>query len=348
MALAVHIDPLQDELLSSWVMRSCHANATSFYSLLWHYGFNSFAQIDIDQSNNSLLLQWIADIFEHPYGLNGTVRMGLLPIHDLEKEFPHKSWLKGIDRRAYKWRSFLFCPLCLQQDDFKYFRRHWRLEWHEVCPIHKTLMPNGCTKCGAPIILHRIKWESSHLAHCYSCRIDFTSIQSTPVTISDLDLSAIKGLYRLIMMQNPTDYSAVHFLEAVIEQGVRSKGMDAALNSLTEVGLTCSKRLAAGHPSLFLAISAYQLWFKNRGSLNDYILTNQGWFNLAARDYGCPDIMKPFHHPHFKEHEINEKIIRRAIEELMDKGIEPNSSNICRIIGCHVNRVAKFSWRNFL
>lgn len=341
MPLAVYLEPLPDELLSSWIIRTCHANATSLYSLLWHFKLNNHAQIDLDQTQDTPLLNWVAETLKHPEGFKGVRAMSLTPIHDLEVLFPHKSWIKGIDRRAFKWRSFRYCPQCLITDPEPYFRRHWRLEWHEICPQHHVKMPNGCQECGAPIILHRIPWKKNHLAHCQSCSQDFRHSFSSQIQISLPQLDAIAGLYSLISDNNTESYAAVHFLEAFIEQGQRLRGVEEPINALKSIGINIDLNLAKTFPSFFLATSAYQLWSQKRDLLDDFIFQHQGWFNLAARDYSCPDVLKTFHRTKFRYHELNQSIIDKATQELTSEGVEPTSARIARKIGCHINRVRR-------
>jgi len=337
--LAVYVRPLHEELLSSWMIRTCHANATSLYSLLWHFKWNNQAQTDIDQTQNTNFLRWLATTLNHPEGFSGVEAMSLRPIHELATLFPHKSWIRGIDRRAFKWRSFRFCPQCFQSDKSPYFRRLWRLEWHEVCPIHNITMPNGCLKCGAPVILHRVPWHKAHLAHCHKCGVDFRKMIPTTIDISNEVSDDITGLYALVSNNDKESYAAVHFLEAFIEQGLRFKGLKEPIQALRSIGINTDH--AKTCPALFIATSAYQLWFKKRELLDDFIFSHQGWFNLAVRDYSCPDILKSFHRVGFRVHELNESIINQAANEILRSGWEPTPSRIARKIGCHVSRVQK-------
>ena len=341
MRLAVYTKPLPDELLSSWVIRSCHANATSLYSLLWHDNLSKQTQRDIDQAQHTFF-KWLANTLHHPEGSSGVEAMSLKPIHKLAALFPHKSWVRGIDRRAFKWRSFRFCPICLQEDKHPYFRRMWRLEWHEVCPIHYVAMHNGCSSCGKPIVLHKVSWEKAHLAHCFNCGLSYASSSQDSFTVNNNIGDTISGLYNLISNNSQTDYAAVHFLEAVLEQGIRLHSEKTAIQALNDIGIKVDIEYATQFPSLFLATSAYLLWFQNREYLDEFILKHQGWFNLAARDYSCPEILKPFHRVRFKVHELNEDIINQAANEIRLSGWEPTPSRIARKIGCHISRIVKF------
>lgn len=342
MPLAVYVHPLKEELLSSWVMRTCHANATSLYSLLWHFKLNNQAQVDIDQTQSPEFLRWLATTLNHPDGFTGAKAMSLLPIQEITTLFPHKSWIRGIDRRAFKWRSFRFCPQCLQEAPQPYFKRLWRVEWYEVCPKHHLAMYNGCPRCSKPIVLHRISWEKPHVAHCYNCKSDLSSFPPQTVPINTNTHAAIEGLCALISNRSQEDYAAIHFLEALLEQGRRLKGVSSPIESLKNVGINNSAEYAENFPASFLATAAYELWHLDGDSLNKFILENQGWFNLAARDYSCPNVFKHFHRVWFKAHELNEDTMNQIAKEIRDAGVEATPGRIARKIGCNIRRVEKF------
>lgn len=342
MTLAVCLPPLPGELLSSWVMRNCHANASSLYSLLWHHGLNNYAQVDIDQCTNRKLLELFAKDFNHPDGLPGVENQGLIPIIKMSRLFPHRSWIKGIDRRATTRRAFQYCPLCLRADDIPYFRMHWRLEWHEICPKHMVAMPNLCRNCTKPVILHRVKWESLHLANCYNCGFDLSTTHLTHVDLSSSQLSAILILYSVIESRNERKYEKIHFLEAMLEQWRRYSGLEKLLSALNDVGIEVGMAYAKAFPAMFLATTAIEVYSKGDDWVSTFINHNQRWFNLVVRDFQCPASMKK----HFRQikwaYELNDTVIQSAIASVQNSGNEPTPARIARSIGCHVSRIEKY------
>ncbi|WP_157819327.1 TniQ family protein [Mariprofundus aestuarium] len=337
--MAVHLAPLPDELLSSWVHRTCHANATSLYSLLWHHGLKCHAQVDLDQCKNRKLLLWLARELKHPEGVRGVRDMSLLPVLEIEKGFPHRSWIRGIDRRAFKWRAFRYCPVCLSEDERPYFRQHWRLDWYEVCHHHQMQMFNACPFCGHPLILHRVRWHRPHLAHCYSCYAD---LRNTPNMAAILDLSSMKAIEGLILIINHHDkktYAAVHFVEAFLDQWIRLEGIDSFAAEMDKFGYTLNDDAYKRLPLLMRAVTAYRLWHEKRKLLKSLSTANQNYFNLAVRSFGCPKPMEPFfkalHHPI----EINKGIILCAIQEIEATGREATVKRISKKLGCSPGRI---------
>ncbi len=342
MTLAVHLAPLPDELLSSWVHRTCHANATSLYSLLWHHGLKCYAQVDLDQCKNRKLLLWLARELKHPEGICGVRDMSLLPVLEMEKGFPHRSWIRGIDRRAFKWRSFRYCPVCLSEDEQPCFRRYWRLDWYEICHHHQVQMFNACTSCEAPLILHRVRWHKSHLARCYSCDADLRYAPNRVVALDQSSMKAIDDLFFLMDHRDKRKYAAIHFLEAFLDQWRRVQGVDEPVEALETIGVHIDVGFAYSSPAMFLATAAHELWQLDKKLLGKFISNHRRWFNLAVRDFQCPAVMHPYYKSLKWSYDLNAEIINQAANEISKTGREPTPARIARKIGCHVSRVENF------
>lgn len=336
MTLAVYLDPLPDELLSSWVMRTCHANATSFYSLLWHHDKTSYAQIDIDQCKNNEFLVWLAKELKHPEGYKGVWDMSLLPIKELETEFPHRSWIRGIDRRALKWRAFRYCPVCLKNDEHPYFRQYWRLDWYEVCHHHQVQMLTACPSCDAPLILHKIKWTESHLAHCHKYHCDLSKVGEIKAPLGQQTLTTIDQLLLLIKKQDKELYSAIHFFEAFLDELWKSGGADGFFRSFALAYNFTS------FPLLMRATYAYLLWESDKKILAGCINLNQKYFNLAVRNFGCPMVVKTFHRPLRVEIDLSEELLEKTIKEIEATGRKATTKRISKQLTCSFNKLARF------
>lgn len=327
MHLAAYLAPQPDELLSSWVMRTCHANATSFYSLLWHHNKSTYAQIDIDQCQNRNFFNWLAFTFKHPEGYKGIWEMSLLPVKAVEKEFPHRSWIRGIDRRAFKWRSFRYCPTCLKQGQTPYFRKHWRLDWYEVCHLHYTQMYNTCTSCAAPIILHKVKWKEDHLAYCHKCKVDLSRSPKKHSHFNQKTCVAVHSLLNIIKKQDLKTYSAIHFLEAFLDEISKTTN---AQNSI--------------FPALFRTTRAFALWAGDKTELATFTKENQKYFNLAVRSFGCPAIIKNYHKPLRVEVQLSQVLIAKAAKEIEATGRKATTKRISKHLTCSLTKVEKFMY----
>ena len=342
MSLAVYLEPLQDELLSSWVFRTCHANATSLYSLLWHHGLNKYAQVDLDQSNNDNLTWWFVDELMHPEGADGVYNMSLLPIRDIEEQFPKRSWIRGIDRRAYKWRAFRYCPICLSEDERPYFRRYWRFDWYEVCHRHKVRMHSDCGKCGSPLILHRVRWQQAHLAHCYSCKSDLSQEVKVPAVESDDWLHVVDSIFSMLSEQDKETFAAVHFLEAFVDQWIRLEGVEAFVQKAKEYGFQFNTDELGEFPLLFRTIAAYRLWHEHPGTLKRLISDNQKYFNLVVRSFGCPNVVDSFHIVLRQEIDLTEELILETAKKIETTARKPTVKRISKRLLCSTNKLQCF------
>lgn len=338
MTLAVYLAPQPDELLSSWVMRTCHANATSFYSLLWHHKKSSYAQTDIDQCKNHEFLSWLAEELKHPEGFKGVWNLSLLPIKELETEFPHRSWIRGIDRRAFKWRAFRYCPVCLRNDERPYYRQYWRLDWYEVCHHHQVQMYSSCFSCKAPLILHRIKWKESHLAHCNKCHADLSKTPEIGVNLDQQTLTSIKQLLLLIKKQDKQLYSSLHFLEAFIDE-LHKHGR--AVTLLQDI-LNIPPNDFNNFPLLIRTTAALQLWRVDMNELKSISAEHQKYFNLTVRSFGCPILVKKYHKPLRVEVDLSEELLEKTIEKIKATGREATTKRISKHLTCSVAKLEKF------
>ncbi len=342
MSLAVRLAPLPDELLSSWVFRTCHANATSFYSLLWHHGLNKYAQVDLDQSKNTKLTHWIGNELMHPEGMDGIYNMSLLPILDIEEKFPKRSWIRGIDRRASKWRAFRYCPACLSEDERPYFRRYWRFDWYEICYIHKIRMHLLCGKCDAPLILHRVRWQRPHLAHCHSCSADLRLEKVQSVSANETVLEAVAGIFSMLNAQDKETYAAVHFLEAFVDRWISLEGRNSFVRKTNQYGFQFNADAFRESPLLSRTVAAYHLWHDQSEDLKVLISDNQKYFNLVVRDFGRPDIMAPFHQVLRQEVDLTEELIRETAMQIAATGRKPTVKRISKRLLCSSKKLQRF------
>lgn len=342
MVLAVYLAPQPDELLSSWVMRTCHANATSFYSLLWHHDKTSYAQTDIDQCKNNEFLVWLAKELKHHEGYKGVWNMSLFPIKELETEFPHRSWIRGIDRRAIKWRAFRYCPVCLRNDNRPYFRQYWRLDWYEVCHHHQVQMQMVCPSCDAPLILHKVKWKEPHLAHCYKCNADLCTTAEVSVSLDQQTLTSIEQLLLLIKQQDKKTYSGVHFLEAFLDALCKKGTIDDFITCLTSVHTISPNYYFSSFSLLMRTTNAHLLWKCDKKVLTDFISQNQKHFNLVVRDFGCPASVSVFHKPLKFDVELSVELISQATQAIEATGRKATVKRISKHLTCSFAKLGRF------
>lgn len=179
----IHLKPLPDELLSSWLIRFAHAHGYKTESMCRHL-FGRDHQVwnrDIDKlapeftkdgmlrATGATIEQFSQTTFRPMEGyLSESINVnGLSP------------WIVpiGIFHRARQRPGLMFCASCLREDPIPYYRRGWRLAFSTVCTTHHTHLFERCPFCAAPIAPHRVDIkksaflsENALMRHCYNCQ----------------------------------------------------------------------------------------------------------------------------------------------------------------------------------
>ena len=157
----VHLKPLPDELLSSWLIRLAHAHGYKVEALcriflgrgasMWNRDVDRSYQPELmrsvltatsaseQQFFQTTLLSYEGTLSER-YVAAGTAR-----------------WLisLAIFHRTRRRPGLMYCRLCLAFDREPYFRKRWRLACMTVCTQHGVNLEDTCPHCQAPLMPHR-------------------------------------------------------------------------------------------------------------------------------------------------------------------------------------------------
>lgn len=150
---AARFPPFEDESLTSWIARLANGNGLSFRSFWQSLSQESpwLRLGDLDRSDDGRLFQTLS---RRTTVLEATIRA--LSLNEFqgkvfgENEKEKSDWIIPGDslntRKSRHGRQF--CPHCLSQDRVPYFRKHWRLAFISVCPIHLVELLEACPGCG--------------------------------------------------------------------------------------------------------------------------------------------------------------------------------------------------------
>lgn len=151
------IKPLEDELLSSFLIRIAHLNSTkahTFCKLIWPK--NQIWNRDIDLYYKEQIITTLATrtatSVEKIYNTTLASYEGNLFFKRNKKM--NSKWILpcGIYHRFKERYCNQFCPRCLLLDkDSPYFRRKWRLSLFVCCPTCKIKLYDSCPNCGNPV-----------------------------------------------------------------------------------------------------------------------------------------------------------------------------------------------------
>lgn len=164
--------PQPEELLSSFLLRSCALHGARPYSFCRvHFGDLPVWNRDIDRVPPLLLLERLEGLAALSQEQLTNMTLSSLRCYK-QPGAGTISWLlsAGIWHRKRTSHGLQICPLCLRESS-AYFRKYWRLSFMTGCLEHGVALLDGCPGCDAPIVPHR---SPNDLRRCHQClgRID--------------------------------------------------------------------------------------------------------------------------------------------------------------------------------
>ncbi|NMC06690.1 MAG: TniQ family protein [Candidatus Lokiarchaeota archaeon] len=191
-------EPIEDELLSSWMIRTSMANFETLAHFIYERTGKNPSNLDVDLTKIPALLH----LFSEKTGVSEVTmeKMSLIKENDVIAKIVvsgdalkmfSRFWITGWRSRAKN--GMHYCPSCLKTDSIPYFRREWRLGYVTVCPVHECLLENNCPACKSPIAPHHQKWDGN-LRLCHACGADLTGRDPQILPHEDTLLKATKAL----------------------------------------------------------------------------------------------------------------------------------------------------------
>lgn len=203
-----HPKPLPDELLSSWLMRTAHANGLrlqTFCNLIFG-GRRQVWNRDIDRLGPTWLISTMAACTGTPWTIAyGTTLRTFEGV--LFRRFRAAGTLQWIQtllmyHRKRQGYGLQVCPRCLREGEQPYYRRIWRVSFNTVCPLHQRMLLDRCPACGAGIAFHRtdIGRDQLHdmprlMLACHRCGLNLSNVDAP--ALHGYDHSSLEGHVRL-------------------------------------------------------------------------------------------------------------------------------------------------------
>ena len=196
--------PLNDELLSSWLIRTAylhHSDPATFLNLYFpEYDYHLWDN-DLDLYNNNSFLNRLSlktgykkEIF---YGMTLKSYEGRLSetIHYNNRN----AFIMPIFRRKRNIRQHAqrICPLCLKEDKQPYLRKKWRLFFSTACIKHKCFLIDKCPSCGEPFVIHKSLYDGD-FPHCRKCGFSFKTAEPEFINENSYGLKAIEKIYDIL------------------------------------------------------------------------------------------------------------------------------------------------------
>lgn len=193
--LPVHLNPKEDELLSSWLVRLSLAHGLTpreFGNMIRPgYSTHLWNLMDIDLLHYVEILTSLSERCGVPL-----TRVRGTTLSEFERNLHTKLltsrkpsyWIMDYDIRPtipIAPCGLQACPRCLNEDMEPYMRRVWRLPFVVACPEHESLLIDRCPDCASAIHIHRnaeeLEADTDILTVCYKCKSDLRDATTQPL-----------------------------------------------------------------------------------------------------------------------------------------------------------------------
>lgn len=194
------LKPLEDELLSSWLVRLSEAHGLTFSNIcraVWPK--KGLRLLDLDVLPKVEVLNTLAEKTGTPVT---RVEATTLTEYDgrlfIASSSRRVQWVLRYGRNRNRETTqcgLQYCPECLREDEEPYFRRQWRLAFVVLCPRHRLQLRDCCHRCGQAVRLRQsvvdVKGHglSGTITTCWNCRVDLRDVPESlrlPVTPAEL------------------------------------------------------------------------------------------------------------------------------------------------------------------
>jgi len=182
----VHPHRLDDELFSSWLVRTAYANGLKVQSFsvmalgrgatVWNRDPDRSTPIDTVER---LSAQTGSSVDELLGGMLSSYAGTFIDRHNPKG---NTKWILplGIYHRTRRCFGLQYCPWCLREDGAPYFRRRWRLAFATVCDVHGCMLHDRCPKCESPVVYfrndlgRRSGYRLGDVVSCWKCDFDLS------------------------------------------------------------------------------------------------------------------------------------------------------------------------------
>jgi len=348
--------PLNDELLSSWLIRTAYLHHTDPATFLNLY----FPEYDYHLWDNDLDLYDNSSFFEQLSVKTGLKKESIygLTLKSYESylsETIHfnnrNAFIIPIFRRKRNIRQHAqrICPLCLKEDNQPYLRKKWRLFFSTACVKHKCFLIDRCPSCDTPFVIHKRLFDGD-FPHCRKCGFSFKLAEPEFIDEKSSGLKAIENIYNILdtgifEFENKYNYSFFFFnilnrFTNLIKAGYRKnlpveKGIlkNDELPVSNTPGIPFIMELDIKHQ--FALFSGLMRIFENKESIIGFCKDNRLTVKKLTKDlpympYWFSEIYDIMNKTRYS---YNIRETRNAMIYLMNSGINPTLKNLYKILG---------------
>lgn len=154
--------PFEDEILSSWIVRTAYAHKThphTFTNQYLDYRPHSFFLTESDITLDAKMIEAIEQKSENK-----------VDVHSLMLK-TYSGYLQEniFDNPNIFLCDLKYCPVCLQEDKVPYFRKTWRVVFYNICHKHKCQLYEHCPECKTKLDISKMYKNELPYTYCHKC-----------------------------------------------------------------------------------------------------------------------------------------------------------------------------------
>jgi Zn ribbon nucleic-acid-binding protein len=185
--------PFEDELFSSWLIRTAYAHNTHPHTFIQLHLNRNYQYM----SNNNLDVVVSDDELEKlEFKCNNKIELHSLTLKIYNGFLQENIINNGFNKLLCTLR---FCPICIREDSIIYFRKHWKVVFNTICEKHKCVLYDSCPKCNNVIDISKMFSNKLTFKYCYSCGFDLTKSRKVPISRKSFEgINTVKKLNRVL------------------------------------------------------------------------------------------------------------------------------------------------------
>lgn len=363
--------PLEDELLSSWLVRTAymhHTDPSTFLNLHFPEYGRELWERDLDLYCDGSLVKRLAEKTGFPEEIVYKMTLNSYEGWLSEEIYPNNrnAFIIPIHRHSRNVRQFAqrLCPMCLKEDKQPYLRKKWRLFFSTACIKHNCFLIDKCSSCGEPFVIHKRLYDGD-FPHCQKCGFSFKSAEPEFIGGDSGGLKALKALYGILdggifMFENRPVYSFLFFdmlnhFTKLVKYGYR-KSLRLEENGLADKELPVSG--IRGIPYVmeldtrqqYALFSALTMIFENQENITGFCAENKITVKMLSRsmDYVPFWFAKTYDAINKAKYHYTSEEIKNGLIYLRKQGIRPGLKNLLKKFGISVSKGKRKAFNQFL
>ena len=343
--------PFEDEILSSWIVRTAYAHKThphTFTNQYLSYRPHSYFLTEGDITLNEKMIEIIEKKSDYKIDINALM-LKTYSGYLQENIFDHPNiFLSNIK----------YCPVCLREDKIPYFRKTWRVVFYNICHKHKCRLYEHCPACKTKLDISKMHNNELPYTFCHKCGLELKKGRKLPinkkytssfmyqnsileiinrgyiqladrVVYSFLFLRVFLKLSKLILVDNKHKYIDKHPLFKLIEHTKKRKLNHPICKNIN------SKEQSAFFGLLMYIFDNYPHNLKAfilENGLTHYDMTDEMryvpfWYEMIVNE------ITPRYLPHSMT--VTKEEVESAECYLRSIGKEVNKVNLSKLLGCN-------------